>query len=288
MLKRVLALLAISVFIIVTAIGCGGGGNLSDEEMLLLVSKAMGMAGGMLSYGAHVTIVVDPGTVSDTTTFSISLPPTPLPPAPAGKEMVPDTAYDLGPSGMSFAPHLVHVTFGYTVSPTLPPQNSLGLYKADFSGNTWTKVSVDPPDTTAHTVKADLNSFSTYAIFGDAATTFSATVDGAVFEVGTVAATQSAGTGILNIQVNSTGIDPPQLVMNIISPTAGTTTPIGPNFNATFIESGGARDQATAGSITITSLSATSVEGTFNFNLGAAGPIRPVSGAFKLPVTSVP
>ncbi len=279
MLKRVFALLAVTMFVIVATIGCGGGGG-NNPGLSALITKVMGMAGGMLSWGAHVTVTVDPGTVAEDTLFSISLPPDPLPPAPAGKAVVADTAYDLGPSGVPFAKP-VHVSFGYTVTPLLPPQNSLALYKA--TGGAWVAVPGSTVDTAAHRVNADLNTFSTYAILGDAAT-FSATADGSVFEVGTATATQLLAADIITIQVSSTGIDPSQIAMSITTPTVG-TTPIGPNFAATFVDSTGARDQAIAGSITITAKSATSIQGTASFN----GLTHNVTGiAFKLPVTTGP
>lgn len=277
MFRRAGFLLIVSTILSSVILGCGGGGGRSKEEMLALISKVMGMAGGMLSYGAHVTIVVDPGTVAEDTLFTIS-EPTSVPPPPAGKEIVPGTAYDLGPSGVAFAKP-VHVFFGYTVTPTLPPQNSLRLYKA--TGDTWTEVPGSTVDTTAHQVKADLNSFSTYAILGDASR-FSALLDAEVFEVATVTATRAAVADMITITATQTGLDPFQLQMIILNPAVGTQA-IGTDRQASIIDGFGAIDHAIGGTITITAVSAASIEGTATFN----GNIYNVTNvAFRLPVTA--
>lgn len=120
-------------------------------------AKRMGVEGGTVtSAGSAVSLTVPPGALTTATEVSIS-PPATQPPLGA----MPGSAFDLGPSGTTFA---LPVTLTVKYDPLLVPpdwaQTSLTLAVADNA--TWVDLSTSV-DTAIHSLTAQLSHFSTYA-----------------------------------------------------------------------------------------------------------------------------
>ena len=132
-------------------------------------------AGGVVrSADGRVTIEVPPGAVSADTTVTIRAAAD----DPADALLVPGSAYELGPDGITFAVP-VTLTIAYDAA-RIPAEVQEGdLRIAKRVAPSWSEVAGSTVDTAAHAARAELTGFSTYGVRAkSAASSLDASADG--------------------------------------------------------------------------------------------------------------
>jgi hypothetical protein len=156
-------LLVVSLASGAAAIGCGGGSSStpSSPSSPSTPTPPPTTPGGFTATSADgnvsVSVPANDGLTSGQVTITSSTS------APASTGLVPNTAYDLGPSGTAFT---TPVTVTTKYSPGALPAGAVAGQLAMFtvSNGAWTAVPGSTVNAAANTVSAPLSHFSTYAI----------------------------------------------------------------------------------------------------------------------------
>lgn len=108
---------------------------------------------------AAVTVAVPAGALTQTRNITVE----PALSAPANDRLMPGTAYDFGPNGITFA-QPVTITIKYDPSKLTAgsPEDSLRLY--EVVGTSWRVVPGSSANTTTHTVSGSVSHFTVYGV----------------------------------------------------------------------------------------------------------------------------
>lgn len=144
--------------------GCGGGGGGSTNNgggEGTLVTKA---TGGTVSNGRASVRIPANALIADT---RITVKPASgtLPPAPTHFQILGGTAYDFGPSGLTFVegtPAVLTLTYSVASLPPGVPEDSIEVYT--LVSGAWQKVAGASVNATAHSVSIPVGHFSVYAL----------------------------------------------------------------------------------------------------------------------------
>jgi hypothetical protein len=144
----------------VAAIGCGGGSSAPSSPSTTTTPPSVTPSGFTVTSAdgnVSVTVPANDGVTSGQVTIGSSTS------APTSTGLVPNTAYDLGPSGTAF-PTPVTVTTKY--NPAALPAGAVATQLAMFTvaNGAWTAVPGSTVNAAANTVTASLSHFSTYAV----------------------------------------------------------------------------------------------------------------------------
>ena len=141
-------------------VGCGGGSGSTPSSPSTTIPPPATPSGFTVTSSdgnVSVTVPANDGVTSGQVTITSSTS------APTSTGLVPNTAYDFGPSGTAF-PIPVTVTTKY--SPAALPAGAVASQLAMFtvSNGAWVAVPGSTVNAAANTVTASLSHFSTYAV----------------------------------------------------------------------------------------------------------------------------
>jgi hypothetical protein len=150
-------LLVVSLASGAAVIGCGGSTPSSPSSTTPTPSTPSGFTATSADGNVSVSVPANDGVTSGQVTVTSSTS------APTSTGLVPNTAYDLGPSGTAFT---TPVTLTTKYSPGALPAGAVAGQLAMFtvSNGAWTAVPGSTVNAAANTVTASLSHFSTYAI----------------------------------------------------------------------------------------------------------------------------
>ena len=135
--------------------------GISSSKDVIVKDGAVVSSSG-LSFSAQsdaVTVAVPPGALTQTRNLTVEQATNP----PANDRLMAGTAYDFGPSGITFA-QPVTITIKYDPSKLTggSPEDSLRLY--EVVGTSWRVVPGSSANTAAHTVSGNVSHFTVYGV----------------------------------------------------------------------------------------------------------------------------
>jgi len=170
-------LTVVAIFALALA-GCGGGGggtkNNGGGDGVLITAAA----GGTITNG-KASVGIPANALAVDTRISVNVASGTLPPPPTNMQILGGTAFDLGPTGQTFAagtPAVLTLKYNVASIPPGVPENTIKVYT--LVSGAWVLVSGSSVDTFSHAVTLPIAHFSVYALICPAFVG-----EGAIFDV---------------------------------------------------------------------------------------------------------
>jgi len=135
-------------------------GHSASKDVTVKDGAVVSSSGASFSaQSSAVTVVVPPGAITQTRNITVGQAQS----APSNDRLMPGTAFDFGPNGITFA-EPVTITIKYDPSKLTGGSPEEGLQLYEVVGTGWQVVAGSSANTTAHTVSGRVSHFTVYGV----------------------------------------------------------------------------------------------------------------------------